>query len=95
MQSAVYWLLAAVTVVAGEAAPAPCSPRASFSRACANHAAAGLLREVASRAWRRVFHPAPLHLEQERQQQLKQQRQPRREAESVVGAAVFEMQPQP
>ena len=93
MQAAVYWLLAAVTVVAGECgAFTTCVRPARCSR---SHAAAGLLREVASRAWRRVFHPSPLHLEQERQQQLKQQQQPRREAESVVGAAVFEMQPPP
>lgn len=93
MQAAVYWLLAAVTVVAGERGA--CSLRVCFSVLFTPYAAAGLLREVASRAWRRVFHPSPLHLEQERQQQLKQQQQPRREAESVVGAAVFEMQPPP
>jgi hypothetical protein len=62
MQTAVYWLLASVIVMAG------------------------LLREVAVRAWKRLFSPSLLHLAQEEERWLW------RHSGDRVGDAAIELQ---
>jgi hypothetical protein len=57
MRGAVYWLLAAVTVVAGVSA-------CLCARVC-NSLFSGLLREYCVRTWKRLFYPTPLHIQQE------------------------------
>jgi hypothetical protein len=59
---------------------------------------AGLLREVAVRAWKRLFAPSPLHLAQEDEQRKRNQhqhhhhQQQRAHVGSNVGDAAIEMQ---
>jgi hypothetical protein len=70
MGSAVYWLLACATVVAGVFA----LDGVLYSL----NGIAGLLREVTIRAWKRLFYPSALHLEQgaqRKRQQLREKQQ--------------------
>jgi hypothetical protein len=61
MQGAVYWLLAAVTVVAGVSV---CLFVCARAFVC-NSLFSGLLREYCVRTWKRLFYPTPLHIQQE------------------------------